>query len=152
MTRRAGIVVGIGVLGLLLAFWRIVLWPGLLHKRAVHHQMWEIGAAVIRYNDLYPHPPDSMEELVKSGLLPSTSNVYASTMHYRTLRPPQIHFTESDYLIRRSNDVVFINLQDDVYQKIRSNWDLRWVEASTLSHRVDYGDTRYKLRPRHRMF
>jgi hypothetical protein len=133
-----------GVLGLsATACWSIYIKPALLLKRAKYFQMTTIANAIRSYNERHTRPPAEIGDLVRDGLLPGSSSIYACTLKYRSLCPPELQYSQSDYEINVEGDGVRLGLKPAAYKDVARGWKGA-VGANTLSAWVGNGE---RLRP-----
>lgn len=131
-----GTVVGWAILSLVggcLIVAHYLFSPDLLLKRTRYFQMSSIEKAVRLYNERHPSPADSLEDLVRAGLLPERSRLYSCCARFRSLRPPVAGYSEGDYEVIRGTNGVFVVVKPSTLQIILKHPEFRRVYTNRFA-------------------
>jgi hypothetical protein len=135
-----GTVVGLAILSLVggcLILAHYLFWPDLLLKRTRYFQMSAIEKAVRLYNERHQSPADSLEVLVRAGLLPERSRLYSCCARFRSLRPPIAGYSEGDYEVIRGTNGVFVAVKPSTLQIILKHPEFRRIKTNKFAAWVD---------------
>lgn len=126
--------------------WYFYLKPKLLLQITAFERMYYLSNAFGYYYSKYNRMPTNMSEVVQSGILPEKCILYSSPVIRYSFRGENIHYTNCEYDITYSTNVISIRIPDYIfntkkyilYKENRRQYDLDALPAYKY-----YGDFVY---------
>lgn len=111
----------------LFAYVKLVYKPYLVVETTRGEHMEGFQRGILQFRDKFQRMPASLEEVVKAGLLPEQSDLYANPMKRNRIKVPPISYRESEFELEFTSTTAVIRVPKEVSSQGRfASLPKRW--------------------------
>jgi hypothetical protein len=128
------------MVAVLWSVWLFWLEPDLILANTRKKQMYELSAAMIRFNTSQSRLPTNLNELVCNGLLPPVGAIYACPATRGKLIVPPVPFENCEFAINFGVTNIVIRVPQSNYDAQKVSWRFSRWPANSPHETVYIGD------------